>query len=82
MISTARAAAAGVAAGLLMVGAFTAPAAAQTVEFRGEMNLSGFSSGCAVIGFKPNTKFAVRARFRPPGVGDNDGSTRVALFTD
>lgn len=58
------------------------PAAAQTVDFRGDGTLSGFSAGCAEAGIEPGSSFDTRIRFRPAGVGDNGKSTRVSFFFD
>ena len=70
------------AAGLLASAVIAGPAASQTVEFRGDVTFSGFSAGCAAVDIEPGSKFKMRARFRPPSVGDNDGSTRIAFFVD
>jgi hypothetical protein len=69
-------------AGLPMSAALTGTASAQTVEFRGDAEFSGFSAGCKAVDLKPGMKFSMRTRFRPPNVGDNDASTRFAFFVD
>lgn len=69
--------------GVAVVGALLflpGSAAAQVVEFRGGGFLTNFTAACQEGGWGPGPVY-VNARYRPPRLGDNGPSTRLAFYT-
>lgn len=57
-----------------------APAVAQTVEFRGTATVVAKNKACTEEGWEVGEKTEPNMRFRPPKVGSNDKTTRLAMY--
>jgi hypothetical protein len=58
----------------------SAPAAAETVEFRGVATVTAKNKACTQAGWVVGEKTKPNMRFRPSKVGDNGKPTVVAMF--
>jgi len=69
-----------IALAVALVMAGSATVSAQIVEYRGGGFLTNFTQACQQGGWGPGPAY-VNARYRPPRLGNNGPSTRLAFYT-
>jgi len=64
----------------VMLGGSITPTVAQSVEFRGTATVTAKSKACSQNGWVVGEKTKANMRYRPPRLGSNGKTTKIALF--